>query len=231
MENTRVVFLIDVAMGRMVDSCERKILGRAITLTSIRTLLFLSKFPHSRYKDILKWNYTFYDSQQTNWALRGRTGNFLELSSFHLESYSHDMFSRLDSSAIKHVKATQASVSLLYNAIGAAVQDYPWDVPFVVSPVRPSKSSKKTSRRCSNVEKEQYNMLFVFNHCPTSKEDLQTFCCVKHTDTDITMDTIRSKLFTEDLCTSVMKKNVKIYFINCTDIAKQSKSKVVIQYR
>lgn len=226
-DNTRVVFLIDVAMGRMVDNCERKTLGRAVTLTSIRTLLFLSKFPHSRYKDVLKWNYTFYDSQQADWSLRSKSGNFLELSSRQLESYSHDIFSRLDSSTIKRVKAAQPSVSLLYNAIGAAVQDYPWDAPFVVSPVRPSKSSKKGSRRCSIVEKEQSNILFVFNYCPTSKEDLQTFCYVKkHTDTDITMDTIKSKLFTEDLCSSVMKKNVKIYFINCNDISKQSKSKV-----
>ena len=214
-------------MGRMVDSCKRKTLGRAITLTSIRTLLFLSKFPHSRYKDILKWNYTFYDSQQADWFLRSKSGNFLELSSCQLESYSHDIFSRLDSSTIKCVKATQPSVSLLYNAIGAAVQDYPWDAPFVVSPVRPSKSSKKNSRRCSIVEKEQSNILFVFNYCPTSKEDLQTFCNVKHTNTEITMDTIKSKLFTEDLCSSVMKKNVKIYFINCNDIAKQSRSKVL----
>ena len=223
-ESTRVVFLIDVAMGRMLDTCERKTLGRAITLTSTRTLLFLSKFPNLRYKDIVKWNYTFYDSQQIDWSLRIRNGNFLELSTYQLESYSRDVFTRLDSSTVKSVKATQPEANLLYNAIGTVIQDYPWDAPFIISPVRPSRSSQRSSRRLSHVEKEQSNVLFIFNYCPT---DLQTFCGLKHTETDITMDTIKSKLFTEDLCSSVTKNNVKIYFINCTDLAKQSKSKVV----
>jgi len=225
-ESARVVFLIDVAMGRLLDSCERKTLGRAITLTSTRTLLFLSNFPHSRYKEKLKWNYTFYDSQQIDWSLRTRSGNFLELSSYEMESYSRDVFTRLDTSAIKCVKAAQPPANLLYNALGTAIQDYPWDAPFIVSPVRPTKSSQKNSRRLSNIKKEQFNKLFVFNYCPTSKKDLQTFCSLKHTETDINKDTIKSKLFTEDLLSSATKKNIKIYFINCTDLTKQSKSKV-----
>lgn len=225
-ESTRVVFLIDVAMGRVLDTCDRKILGRAITLTSTRTLLSLSKFPQLRYKDTLKWNYTFYDSQQTDWSLRIRSGNFLELSTHQLESYSCDVFTQLDSSAVKSVKTTQPGVNLLYNAIGAAIQDYPWDAPFIISPVRPSRSSQRSSRRLSNVEKEQSNILFIFNYCPTSETDLQAFCGLKHSEPDISMDTIKSKLFTEDLHSSMTKNNVKIYFINCTDLAKQSKSKV-----
>lgn len=227
-ESTRVVFLIDVAMGRILDGFERKTLGSAITLTSTRTLLYLSKFPHLRYKDILKWNYTFYDSQQTDWSLRNRSGNFLELSSHQLESYSRDVFTRLDSSAIKHIKVTRSNANLLYNAIGTAMHDYPWDAPFIISPVKPSRSSQMNSRRYSSVEKEQSNILLVFNHCPTSRNDLQTFCGLEHTKTDVDVDTIKSKLFTEDLCSSVMKKSVKIYFINCTDLAKQSKSKVLV---
>lgn len=226
-ESTRVVFLIDVAMGRALDACERKTLGRAITLTSTKTLLCLSKFPQLRYKDVLKWNYTFYDSQQTDWSLRIRSGNFLELSSHQMESYSRDVFTRLDSSATKCVKATtQPGANLLYNAIGTAVQDYPWDAPFIISPVRPNRPTIKNSKRLSNVEKEQSNIIFIFNHCPTSRKDLQTFCGLKHVETDIDVDTIKSKLFTEDLQSSVMKKSVKIYFINCTGLAKQSKSKV-----
>lgn len=229
-ESTRVVFLIDVAMGRMLDTCERKTLGRAITLTSTRTLLSLSRFPHLRYKDTLKWNYTFYDSQQTDWSLRIRSRNFLELSTYQLESYSRDVFTRLDSSTVKSVKTTQPEANLLYNAMGAAIQDYPWDAPFIISPVRPSRSSQRSSKRLSNVEKEQSNILFIFNYCPTSEMDLRAFCGLKRTEPDITIDTIKSKLFTEDLRSSVTKNNVKIYFINCTDLAKQSKSKVEYDY-
>ena len=225
-KSTRVVFIIDVAMGRRLDTCERKTLGRAITLTSTRTLLFLSKFPHQRYKDVLKWNYTFYDSQQTDWSLRIRSGNFLELSSNQIESYSRDVCSRLDSSAAKCVKATQPSATLLYNAIGTAVQDYPWDAPFITSPIRPRKSSQRISRRQSSAENEQCNILFVFNYCPTTTNDLQTFCGLKHTDENINVDAIKSKLFTEDLCSSLTKKKVKIYFINCTTHTELSKNQV-----
>ena len=228
-ESTRVVFLIDVAMGRTLDTLKRKTLGSAVTLTSTRTLLHLSKFPHVKYKNIVKWNYTFYDSQQNDWSLRIRSGSFLELSSHQLKCYSRDVFTRLDSSAMTSVKATQPSANLLYNAIGAAVQDYPWDAPFIISPIKPSRLSQKGSRRLSNVEKGQSNTLFVFSCCPTSKKDLQTFCGLKHTAAEANMDTIiKSKLFTEDLCSLMMKKNVKIYFINCTDLAQQSKSKVLL---
>ena len=226
--STRVVFLIDVAMGRMLDTCERKTLGRAITLTSTRTLLFLSKFPHSRYKDMLKWNYTFYDSQQIDWSLRIRSGNFLELSTYQLECYSCDVFTRLDSCAIKSVNATQPRANLLYNAIGTAIQDYPWDAPFIISPVRPNRASQRGPRRLSSAETEQSNVLFIFTYCPTCKKDLQTFCDLKHTEGDITMETIKSKLFTDDLCSSVTKNNVKIYFVNCNELGKQSKNKVVL---
>ena len=222
--NTRVVFLIDVAMGRVLDGDERKTLGRAITLTSTKTLLFLSKFPNMRYKDILKWNYTFYDSQQITWSPRIRSGNFLELTSYQLESYSHEVLTQLNYSASKCITtAARPAISLLYTALGAAIQDYPWDAPFIISPVRPSKSSHKNSRWLSNMVTEQSNILFVFNYCPTGTRDLQRFCGL---ETDINGDIIKSKLFSEDLLSSATKKNVRIYFIDCTDLTNQSKSKV-----
>jgi len=218
-ERVRIVFLVDVAMGRNMV-CDKTSKGKAITLASTRILMYLSKFPQVKYKEKLKWNYMFYDSQQTDWSIRVKTSNFLELCCDHLETYSHDIISKLNASTDKPVNQVQTGACLQYEALGTAVHEFPWDAPSIVSPVRPSVRQKK--RKC---KKEQLNVIFVFSDCPTSKTELESFCDLKLED-NLSMDVVKQKQFPEALLSLIAKKNIKIYFINCTGCAKQSESKV-----
>jgi len=217
-ERVRIVFLVDVAMGRSM-ACDKKSKGKSITLASTRILMCLSKFPQVKYKEKLKWNYMFYDSQQTDWSIRVKTSNFLDLCCDHLETYSRDLTTKLNASADKPVNQVQTGACLQYEALGTAVNEFPWDAPYIVSPVRPSVRQRKS-------EKEQLNVIFVFSDCPTSKSDLETFCGLKHSKNNVSMDVVKQKQFPEALLSLVAKKSIKIYFINCTGCTKQSESKV-----
>lgn len=219
-ERVRIVFLVDVAMGRRT-ACDKQSKGKAITLASTRILMGLSKFPQVKYKEKLKWNYMFYDSQQADWSIRGKTCNLLELCCNHLETYSRDITAKLSASSDKPVHQVRTSACLQYEALGTAVLEFPWDAPSIVSPVRPIVKQKKN--KCN---KEQLNVIFVFSDCPTSKIDMEKFCDLEHSEDDLSLNVVKQKQFPEALLSLVAKKNIKIYFIDCRGCAKQSESEV-----
>ncbi|XP_065912797.1 treslin-like isoform X2 [Dysidea avara] len=219
-QRVRIVFLIDVAMGRSMV-CDKQSKRKAITLASTRILVCLSRFPQVKYKEKLKWNYMFYDSQQTDWSIRVKTSNFLELCCDHLETYSRDINAKLNASAGKPVSQVQTGACLQYEALGTAVHEFPWDAPSIVSPIRPC-NRRKMKKKC---EKEQLNVIFVFSDCPTSKTELETFCGLDHSKDSLSLDVVKQKQFPEALLSLVAKKNIKINFINCTGCTKQSESK------
>ena len=184
-EKVQTVFLLDT---RPTQSPALQRYCRALCLACIRILLFLAQFPNKEHLGRVRWNYNFFNSHRPERSVRSKTAQFYENRSELIEKFFNKLQSNLEIASKDPVNIPVPSskhkpVKLVYSALASAAQDFVWDAPEILSPVRRLSAhgkSKKTARgRKSDtgaIVPSGRNIIFVCSPCPRSETDLLHFC-------------------------------------------------------
>ena len=183
----QALFLVDCGYSKS-DAVYSDQRYRTICRACTKILFFLSKFPDKEHLRNVQWNYKLFSTQTlTTTPLRHESTHFQDIRSDNLESF----FKELKNSQIqsgtrtRQVLGVAQPVQLLYNALAAAVQDFAWDAPEIISPIRRLTSQKhsdigRTRRRTQSAKQPTLRMNYIFI-CGTSPEnelELREFCRV-----------------------------------------------------
>ncbi len=169
-DKTQALFLVD---------CASQDHTKAICLSCTRALLYLTKFPHQQTANKrLQWNFKLFSSRwQLPLRLHSKTTHFQDLSSDNLDVFFNELDKCIDSTKHAQPSCSTPPVQLLYNALAASVQDFPWDAPDIASPVLSHRHIGKGRRRkpLPKQSPQKKNFIFIVSACPLSVEELSVF--------------------------------------------------------
>ena len=224
-DKVQVVFMADTALPPgEPDSVHQHC--RSLCLAAIRILLYLSQFPIKEHLNRVLWNFKLFSSERVECS--AKTWQFHENRSEIIEKF----FQKLRESFESHNTATnlrngntsfQKPVKLVYNALAAIIQDFVWDAPEIMSPVRLMKRrgrlhGKKapTGLKSRNSEEDrERNIIFILSSCPVNEADLKRFCYgSKFKQDPVSMATIKEQLFPPALLTQLSTKGIAVHWVH-----------------
>ena len=211
----QALFLVDCASSRQ-DTASRDVHWRNACLPCVRTLLYLTKFPNREHIKTVQWNCKLYSSQtQVLSQLRASSTYFQNVTSDNLETFFTDLRKCINQFTAQPLTSIPPA-QLLYNALAASVQDYPWDAPEIVSPVRPVSSRSRPHRRTqsANLPLQRNNFIFICATCPESERELGDFCGVS--EISPLKETVRNRLFPAPLLAKLEEKGISVHWIHLT---------------
>lgn len=181
----QALFLVDCGYSKSsaVNSEQRY---RAICLACTKILFLLSKFPDKEHFRNVHWSYKLFSTQSsTTTTHRPESTHFQDIRLDNLESFFKELKNSPSASGTqKQVVGVVQPVQLLYNALAAAVQDFAWDAPEIISPVRHLSSQKhssmaKRSRHRTQSSKQpaqRMNFVFICGTSPENELEMREFC-------------------------------------------------------
>lgn len=226
-EKVQVVFMADTAMPHGAADSTSKYY-RSLCLAAVRILLYLSQFPIKEHLNRVLWNFKLFNSERVEKS--SKTWQFHENRSEFIEKFFQSLRESLEPLDVSDAQLRntrrgnarcQNPVKLVYNALAAVVQDFVWDAPEIMSPVRPRRrgrmggakapavSSRSEEKNCDR------NMVVILSCCPASEGELRRFCCgseVSHNP--ITMATVREQLLPPALLTQLSTKGIAVYWVD-----------------
>ena len=181
----QALFLVDCGYSK-ADAVYSDQRHRAICRACTKILFFLSKFPDKEHLRNVQWNYKLFSSQtSTTTPLRHESTHFQDIRSDNLESFFKELKNSQIQSGTRQVLGVAQPVQLLYNALAAAVQDFAWDAPEIISPIRRLTSQKHSNmgrnRRRTQSAKQptlRMNYIFICGTSPENELELLEFCRV-----------------------------------------------------
>ena len=224
-DKVQVVFMADTALPYSEPDSVRQHY-RSICLAAVRILLYLSQFPIKEHLNRVLWNFKLFSSEKAECSTK--TWQFHENRSELIEKFFQKLqesFESLDKTTNLRNRNTgiQRPVKLVYNALAAIIQDFVWDAPEIMSPVRPKRrgrvagrkmASDLSSRRPEDQGRER-NIIVILSNCPVNDSDLRKFCYGSKVNQDpVTMATIREQLFPPALLTQLTMKGIAVHWVH-----------------
>ena len=223
-DKVQVVFMVDTRSG--TNSLEQYY--RSLCLAAVRILLYLSQFPIREHLNRVVWNFKLFNSERVDKSTK--TWQFHENRSELIVKFFQELRESLEPSEIstaqsRHVRlknASQKPVKLLYNALAAVVQDFIWDAPEIMSPIRPRKRGRvvRTKAAASSLKADHdNNLIIIMSSCPVSDEEMTKFCygpsiIEEDSEVPVTMATIVEQLLPPALLTQLSSKGIAVHWIH-----------------
>lgn len=212
---------------------------RSLCIAAVRILLYLSRFPIREHLSRVLWNFKLFNSEKVE--KNTKTWQFYENRSELIEKFFQSLQERLDSpnstTQLKHSKlknGSQKPVKLVYSALAAIVQDFIWDAPEIMSPIRPRKQPRvartkaTTTSLRTNENNHDKNIIIILSSCPTSKEDLRRFCFGSVTEEggreSVSMATVKEQLLPPALLTQLVSKGIAVHWVHTGAMAEADSS-------
>lgn len=228
-EKVQVVFMADTAIPHnLADSL--KLHHRSVCLAAVRILLYLSRFPIREHLNKVLWNFKLFNSERLEKTTK--TWQFHENRSELIEKF----FQKLHDSLAAPIESTKGGsigspkpVKLVYNALAAVIQDFVWDAPEIMSPIRPRKRGRVigTNTTALNLPSSKEdscdkNIVFIFSRCPASDGELRRFCYGSEVNQDpVSMATIREQLLPVALLNQLSTKRITVHWIHTGAVSDQ----------
>lgn len=208
---------------------------RSVCLAAVRILLYLSRFPIKEHLTRVLWNFKLFSSERVEKTTK--TWQFNENRSELIEKFFqkfHGSLSPVRGSTqpnyMKHKNVRlQKPVKLVYNALAAVVQDFVWDAPEIMSPIRPRKRGRvvKTKTAAVNVSTNDCNsccknIIIIFSNCPASEKALKRFCYGSEVDEGpVSMATVGEQLLPPALLTQLSTKGISVLWVHTGALSEQ----------
>lgn len=228
-EKVQVVFMTDTSMPHDLAN-SLKLYHRSVCLAAVRILLYLSRFPIREHLTRVLWNFKLFNSERIEKTTK--TWQFNENRSELIENFFQKLHESLEA-PIESMKrgsfGSQKPVKLVYNALAAVIQDFVWDAPEIMSPIRPRKRSRiiRTNTAALNppMSKEnsyEKNIVFIFSSCPASEGELRQFCYGSEVNSDpISVATVREQLLPAALLTQLSTKHISVHWVHTGAVSDQ----------
>ena len=219
-QKTQAVFLVDTNPSL---SANVHWSFRSLCLVCTRILLFLSQFPNKEHLGRVQWNYKFFNSQRHEKSVRTKTAQFYENRSELLQKFFEELQSSLEvaqngTSSSSSWPQAQPPVKLVYSALAASVQDFTWDAPEIMSPIRhfsPQSRKKVNKRRKGGViGHTTQNVIFICSTCPQSEEEVSQFLYGSHKGSGVSMEILRSELLPPAVLLQLEGKGIAVHWVD-----------------
>jgi len=183
----------------------------------------LSQFPNKEHLGRVQWNYKFFNSQRHEKSVRTKTAQFYENRSELLQKFFEELQSSFKvaqngPSSSSGWPQAQPPVKLVYSALAASVQDFTWDAPEIMSPIRhfsPQSRKKVNKRRKGGViGHATQNVIFVCSTCPQSEEEVGQFLYGSHKGSGVSMEILRSELLPPAVLLQLEGKGIAVHWVD-----------------
>ena len=231
-DKAQVVFMVDTSLtGSAKGSLEQHY--RSLCLATVRILLYLSQFPIREHLNRVLWNFKLFNSERAEKS--AKTWQFHENRSEHIERFFQQLHESLEQSESataqpSHARLknlSQKPVRLVYNALAAVVQDFIWDAPEIMSPIRPRKRGRvvrtKAAAASSSLEAKESdcdkNMVIILSSCPASEQEMRKFCygpsiIEEASEVPVAVATIADQLLPPALLTQLSSKGIAVHWVH-----------------
>lgn len=227
-DKIQVVFVADTALPQSGGISQTQYC-RSLCLATLRILLYLSQFPIREHLKRVLWNFKLFSSKHLQRSTK--SWQFNENRSELIEKFFqklHEALFPVDSP--RHSKSrtvgSQKPVKLVYNALATVVQDFVWDAPEIMSPIRPRKRGRavRSQAAASNTKPDvkdcDKNIVIILSSCPTSETDLRRFCYGSEVNRcTISMATVREQLLPPALLTQLSTKGIAVHWVHTGALA------------
>ena len=232
-EKVQVVFMVDTSLPRSSSSSLEQHY-RSLCLATVRILLYLSQFPIREHLNRVLWNFKLFNSNRVEKS--AKTWQFHENRSEHIEVFFRQLREGLEPSETTSAQSRHAwlknvlqkPVKLVYSTLAAVVQDFIWDAPEIMSPIKPRKRGKiawsKRAATTSSLKADEKsdsakNLIIILSSCPTSEEDVRTFCYgssinVGAGEVPVTTATVVEQLLPPALLTQLSSKGIAVHWVH-----------------
>ena len=218
-QKTQAVFLVDTNLS---PSANFHWSFRSLCLVCTRILLFLSQFPNKEHLGRVQWNYKFFNSQRHEKSVRTKTAQFYENRSELLQKFFEELQSSLElarNGTSSSSNLPQPPVKLVYSALAAAVQDFTWDAPEIMSPIRrlsPQSKKRVKKGRKSDVKDAHItqNIIFICSTSPQSEEKVHQFLYGSDKESDVSMKMLHSELLPPALLLQLEGKGIAVHWVD-----------------
>ena len=236
-DKAQVVFMVDTSVPKNADGFLEHYY-RSLCLATLRILLYLSQFPIREHLNRVLWNFKLFNSERAEKS--AKTWQFHENRSEHIERFFQQLHESLEQSEksiaeaqlshSRHKNTSQKPIRFIYNALAAVVQDFIWDAPEIMSPIRPMKrgrvvrskaaaataSSSLKAKEISNYDK---NMVIILSSCPASDREMRKFCygpsiIEKGGQVPVAVATIAEQLLPPALLTQLSSKGIAVHWVH-----------------
>lgn len=231
-DKVQVVFMVDTSLPRSVNGSLEQYY-RSLCLATVRILLYLSQFPIREHLNRILWNFKLFNSERSEKSVK--TWQFHENRSEHIDRFFQQLHESLDQSESATIQSSHARlknlsqkpIRLMYNALAAVVQDFIWDAPEIMSPIRPRKRGRvvrtKAAATSSSLEAKESNcdknLVIVLSSCPASEQEMRKFChgpsiIEEASEVPVTVATIAEQLLPPALVTQLSSKGIAIHWVH-----------------
>jgi DNA segregation ATPase FtsK/SpoIIIE-like protein len=234
-DKAQVVFMVDTSLPKNdVGSLEQYY--RSLCLATLRILLYLSQFPIREHLNRVLWNFKLFNSELAEKS--AKTWQFHENRSEHVERFFQQLHERLkqseesstamQSNHVRRKNTTHKPIRLVYNALAAVIQDFIWDAPEIMSPIRPMKRgrvvrSKAAAAASSSLTAKESdcdkNMVIILSSCPASDQEMRKFCygpsiIEEGSQVPVAVATIAEQLLPPALLTQLSSKGIAVHWVH-----------------
>ena len=209
---------------------------RSLCLATVRILLYLSQFPIREHLNRVVWNFKLFNSERAEKS--AKTWQFHENRSEHIERFFQQLHESLEQSdgttaaqSACHARdkntTTQKPVRLVYKALAAVVQDFIWDAPEIMSPIRSMKRGRvvrtKAAVTSSSLKSKESdcdkNMVIILSSCPASDREVRKFCygpsiIEEASEVPVAVATISEQLLPPALLTQLASKGIAVHWVH-----------------
>ena len=244
-EKIQTVFLLDT---RPIPSSTLQRYCRALSLACIRILLFLAQFPNKEHLHRVRWNYNFFNSHRPERSVRSKTAQFYENRSELIEKFFNELHNSLEAAQEAYEDPVIPKPStkqykpakLVYSALASAAQDFAWDAPEILSPVRQLSARGKSKKNARGRKSDNAtdvpsgrNVIFICGPCPQSETDLLHFChggssstsapaaTGKEKKTDVSLEVLQSELLPSALVSQLAAKGIAVHWLDTSSCLMQ----------
>lgn len=183
----QVAFLLD-ATCRSANISFRH---RSLCLVLLRVLLSLSAFPNQERMRCLKWKFVFLSKRE---SVIVKVPPFTDFNMSSIQGLFNELYSELQRNVDSQITTDSVSSALVDLIQGSA-----WDSPDILSPPKPKlgKTNEKNGQKWSTIVRAPTPLNFVFV-CSHSQKEIEQL----------------SSSFPSDLCTCLLKENIKIFWMS-----------------
>ncbi len=236
-DKAQIVFMVDTSLPKnAISSLEQYY--RSLCLATLRILLYLSQFPIREHLNRVVWNFKLFNSERAEKS--AKTWQFHENRSEHIERFFQQLQERLKQSEesatavqlshARHKSTTHKPIRLVYNALAAVIQDFIWDAPEIMSPIRPmkrgrvvrSKAAAASTSSSSLKAKESdcdKNMVIILSSCPANDREMRKFCygpsiIEEGSQVPVAVAMIAEQLLPPALLTQLSGKGITVHWVH-----------------
>ena len=233
-DKAQVVFMVDTSLPKNLGASLEHYY-RSLCLATLRILLYLSQFPIREHLNRVLWNFKLFNSERVEKSTK--TWQFHENRSEHVERFFQQLHDSLEQSEksiaeaqlSRHKNTSQKPIRFVYNALAAVVQDFIWDAPEIMSPIRPMKrgrvvrnkaaAASSSSLKAKEISDCDKNIIIILSSCPATDREMRKFCygssiIEEGSQIPVAMATIAEQLLPPALLTQLSSKGIAVHWVH-----------------